>query len=112
MDRDQSRVNDVLDAAAKIKRHLPSFRASLECDAVLQAAIVRWLTIVGEAVGKLPGVPGPHPEVPWHAVVGMRHRLVHNYAYAYVDLDLELVWAAITRDVPDLAALIRDEGTI
>lgn len=42
------------------------------------------------------------PDVPWPGIVAMRHRLVH----AYFDVDLDLVWATVTDDLPPLVALL------
>jgi uncharacterized protein with HEPN domain len=39
-----------------------------------------------------------HPEIPWEKIVGMRHVLVHGY----IEIDLNIVWEAAERDIPDL----------
>jgi len=39
-----------------------------------------------------------HPEIPWPAIVAMRHVLVHQY----FDVDPEEVWITVDRDLPDL----------
>ena len=39
-----------------------------------------------------------HPEVRWAAIVGMRHRVVHDYLH----VDLDLVWNVVGRDVQPL----------
>jgi uncharacterized protein with HEPN domain len=36
--------------------------------------------------------------VPWAAIVGMRHRVVHDYLH----VDLDLVWDVVGRDVQPL----------
>ena len=43
-----------------------------------------------------------HPEIPWLEIVGMRNRLVH----AYFEVDVELLWETVQRDIPDLISLI------
>lgn len=39
-----------------------------------------------------------HPHVPWRAITGMRHHLVHGY----FDIDPDIVWVAVTERIPDL----------
>jgi uncharacterized protein with HEPN domain len=39
-----------------------------------------------------------HPEIPWDKIIGMRHVLVHGY----FEIDLDIVWAAVENDLPDL----------
>jgi uncharacterized protein with HEPN domain len=41
---------------------------------------------------------------PWRAIIGARHRIVHNYA----DVDAEVIWKVVTEDLPFLAPLIKD----
>jgi uncharacterized protein with HEPN domain len=36
--------------------------------------------------------------IPWHAIVTMRHRLVHGY----FDIDHEVVWQTLLLDIPAL----------
>ena len=43
-----------------------------------------------------------HPEIPWIEIVGMRNRLVH----AYFEVDVELLWETVQRDIPKLISLI------
>lgn len=45
-----------------------------------QLALSKALEWIGEAASKLSvEFRGAHPEVPWDAIIGMRHRLVHDY---------------------------------
>ena len=47
---------------------------------VLDAAIERWLTVVGEAVKRLSmELREAHPEVPWKGWAGLRDILIHAY---------------------------------
>ena len=66
---------------------------------MLQSWFLRHLQIIGEASRGLPeDVRALSPEVPWSNIIGMRNILVHGY----FDIDTEIVWAAATRDVPDI----------
>jgi uncharacterized protein with HEPN domain len=43
-------------------------------------AVIRNLTVIGEAANRLPQVfKDRHADVPWHRIVGLRHRVVHDY---------------------------------
>ena len=44
------------------------------------------------------GIKQAHPEVDWIAAAHTRNRLVHGY----FDVDLELIWATVERDIPGL----------
>jgi uncharacterized protein with HEPN domain len=44
-----------------------------------------------------------HPEVPWAIIVGMRHKIVHDY----IHVDYETVWETVANDLPLLALQLR-----
>lgn len=78
-------------------------RADLDRDKMLVYAVVRAVEIVGEAASKVSAeAQAAHPDIPWAAIVGMRHRLVH--AYARVNLDI--VWKTVLQDLPPLKTAI------
>ena len=57
------------------------------------------MQVIGEAARQLSEpLRNAHSEVPWAQIVGMRNVLVHDY----FGLDLEQVWAAVERDIPEL----------
>lgn len=102
MRSDRAYVVDLLDAIADIERYRTT-RAAFEADERTQVWMVNRLQIIGEACRKLSdGFRERHPEVPWRAIVGMRHHLVHGY----FDIDPDVVWSAITDRVPELKAQI------
>lgn len=88
-----------MDAIERIERYLPNSRAAFDDDERTQVWMVHQLQIVGAACGKLAEeFRGRHPEVPWRAIMGMRHHLVHGY----FDVDPDIVWNAVTDRIPEL----------
>ena len=62
------------------------------------------LQIIGEAASKLSAdLRIAHPEVPWPRIVGMRNVLIHDY----LGIDIDIVWAAVERDLPPLRVQIQ-----
>jgi uncharacterized protein with HEPN domain len=67
-------------------------------------AILFNLHVVGEAVKGLPeSFRQRHKEVAWREIAGMRDFIAH----AYFALDLDILWDAVSRDVPALLARVR-----
>lgn len=74
-------VADMLEAIAKIERYISDLTESqfLE-DERTSDAVVRNLEIIGEAASRLPDAyRSTVSQVPWHQVIGLRHRIVHEY---------------------------------
>lgn len=57
-------------------------------DEKTQDAVIRQLEIIGKAAGKIPISLIKDSPVPWEAITGMRHRLIHDY----MGVDLDIVW--------------------
>lgn len=78
-------------------------------NSLVQDGVIRQLEIIGEAVKNLsPAVRQEYPLVPWSQLAGLRDKLIH----AYFMVNLDLVWQAVTLELPDLktqieAALIK-----
>jgi uncharacterized protein with HEPN domain len=102
---DEARIRHMIDAIEAALRFASGRdRADLEADEMLLFALVRAVEIVGEAASKLsPDARAQAPEVPWSAVTGMRNRLVH----AYFDIDRDILWATVTRALPQLLGQLR-----
>ncbi len=61
--------------------------------------MVRNFEIIGEAAGKLPpDFRDSHPDIPWKKIIGLRHRIVHDY----FDIDVEIIWQILKKDIPAL----------
>lgn len=62
-------------------------------------AVVRNLEIMGEAANRLPDeFKEKYSEIEWYKVVGLRHRIVHEY----FGIDLEIIWQILHKDLPEL----------
>ena len=71
--------------------------ADFEADLQLQRAVLYTLFIIGEAANHLsPSCTQQIPGIPWHAVIGLRHRIAHGY----FELDPPRGWQVIQKDVP------------
>jgi uncharacterized protein with HEPN domain len=93
----------MLEAITAIERHQDGDKAAFERDELCQAWFLRHLQIVGEAARALPAeVRKLAPEIPWPKIIGMRNVLVHGY----FDIDTDIVWQAVTNDVPLLKPAI------
>jgi uncharacterized protein with HEPN domain len=96
---------DALDAARSIER----FRRDLDLedfrtDELVRAAVERKLEVVGEALNRLsredPELAARIPDI--GRVIGFRNVLAHGYDI----VDDEVVWDAITTDLPELTARV------
>ena len=74
-------------------------RAEFDADEVLRLALTYLVQIVGEAASQISQqTKDAHPEIPWHSIVGMRHRLVHGY----FAVDEDIVWKTLTTELNPL----------
>ena len=67
-------------------------------------AVVRNLEIIGEAANRLPEeFKAQHSDIAWEQIVGLRHRIVHDY----FGIDLALIWQILQQDLPSFKAQLR-----
>jgi uncharacterized protein with HEPN domain len=93
-------VEDIWEAIEKIQRYV----AGLDHDAFIKDdktidSVVRNLEIIGEAANRLPeDFRAQHTEIEWRRIIGLRNRIVHDY----FNIDVEIVWEIIQKDLPNL----------
>jgi len=105
-------LNDIRQAIDRIAQYIKnlSFDAFSE-DQKSVDAVVRNLEIIGEAANRLPDeFKKKYSEIEWYKVVGLRHRIVHEY----FGIDLEIIWQILHKDLPELkqklTQIMSDEG--
>jgi uncharacterized protein with HEPN domain len=93
-------VGHMLDVARSICQKVSGITlAQFNADENLRLALTHLLQIIGGAACRVsPAFQQSHPQIPWKDIIGMRHRLVHDY----IHVDYDLVWETATLDVQPL----------
>ena len=104
----QPYLEDIYNSINKIFQYLSEINNDKENflnDTSKQDAVIRRLEIIGEAAKRLEkDFKNNFPEIPWRKMAGMRDVLIHDYD----EVDLELIWEVISKDLPDLQTKLRD----
>jgi len=101
---DRERLLDILEAIDRIEDRASASVDDFADDDMQQIWVIHHLQIIGEAASKLSdALRGQHSEIPWSEIIGMRHVLVHGY----FQVDLDVVWAVIEKDLPPLRRSIK-----
>ena len=103
MRRERLLLEDIVSAADQVAEFAASqTQETFEANRMVRSAVVHQLTVIGEAVARLPQeLRDRHPNIPWADIKGFRNIVVHNY----FGIDWPEVWRAATKDAP----LLRDE---
>ena len=91
-------IADICGAIAKIERYTRGLsKDALFGDEKSVDAVVRNLEIIGEAANRLPPeFRREYPEIEWTKIIGLRHRIVHEY----FGIDPEIIWQILQSDLP------------
>jgi len=77
-------------------------RKEYDEDVTLRLALAHLIQTIGEAARKVSvDFQKTHPEIPWSKIIGMRHKVVHDYLH----VDYDILWDVVTENLPDV---IRD----
>jgi uncharacterized protein with HEPN domain len=101
-------VGHMLETARKaIEKIQYRSRPDFDADENLRLALAYLVQIIGEAAGRVSlAFREAHPEVPWSEIIGMRHKIVHDY----LGVDYDIVWEVVTGDLPVLARTLTRIG--
>ncbi|MGE0820839.1 MAG: DUF86 domain-containing protein [Candidatus Binatia bacterium] len=104
MSRDPQYFLDIVEAAKLAQSYLAGkTQEEFLQDTLCQDAVIRRLEIIGEAARRLsPEARASLPELTWHAMIGMRNLLIHEYD----DVDLSIVWDTVKTALPALVNAI------
>ena len=97
-------VGHMLDMAKKaISKAQGLSRGAYDADENLRLALTHLIQIIGEAGRHVSReFSDQHPEIPWADIVGMRHKVIHDY----LGVDEDIVWQVVTKDLPTLVAAL------
>jgi len=78
-------------------------REGYDADENLRLALTHLVQVIGEAARRVSvDFTNRHPEIPWADIIGMRHKVVHDY----LGVDEDIVWQVVTEDLPKLVATL------
>ena len=97
-------LDDICEAIDRIEQYISGMSFDVfSKDRKSVDAVVRNLEIIGEASNRLPAdFKNSHSQIEWHKVVGLRHRIVHEY----FGIDIQIVWQILQKDLPSLREAI------
>lgn len=91
-------VNRIVDLTCGMSRE------SLETDGDRHDALLHNFIMLGEAANRVTHTfAESHPDIAWKQIAGLRHRLVHDYD----EIDYDILWEAMTIDIPALLPRIK-----
>ena len=93
-------VGHMLDTARRARAKVEGKdRREYDADENLRLALAHLLQVIGEAGRRIsPGFQETHPAVPWKAIIGMRHKVVHDH----LSVDEDIIWETVTHDLGPL----------
>lgn len=103
--KDKTRLLHILEAIDNINE----FKQGILYDDFVQNKVLKYaifynVTIIGEAAYKLSKeFVETHTEVPWRAIINMRHVMVHGY----YQIDADILWETINNDMADLQTIVK-----
>ncbi|VAW95475.1 Protein of unknown function DUF86, BT0167 group [hydrothermal vent metagenome] len=113
MNRGKQRLTDylkhILEAIARINRYTEDMEEGIFLqDEMAQDAVIRNIEIIGEASHNIevhfPKFAASHPDLPLNFAYQMRNAVAHGY----FNVDFEVVWRTIEKDLPLLDAQVTE----
>jgi uncharacterized protein with HEPN domain len=113
MTRDPQRLSDYLNHILKAIERIEEYVSELDEMAFLgnklvQDAVIRNFEVIGEASNNIekrfPEFVAAHPELPLTSAYQMRNAVAHGY----FQVDFEILWKTIQRDLPSLHTKVEE----
>ncbi len=106
---ERERLQDILDAIQLIWDHSVADDDEYHRDEVKRWFFLKQIEIMGEAAWKVgEETRRIYPEIPWKKIVGIRHRLVHDYWEVDWDLLLQILKTELSPLYRDITGVIQD----
>jgi len=103
MNRDQTYVNQILEAINKIQEYTKEGRDFFYETVIIQDAVIRNIEIIGEVSKRVSdGFKEHHDNVPWRKMAGIRDVLIHDYD----SIDMSIVWNVISMELPKIRSIL------
>ena len=105
-------IEDVRDSIAKIEKYTKGLDYNTFVkDEKTVDAVVRNLSIIGEAVNNFPDeLKLKYPQVPWIEIIGTRNKAIHEY----FGIDEDILWKTVKEDLPlfkkQISGILRKYG--
>ena len=102
---DKMLLMDMLESMEKIEFYSKGMSfETLKSNEMAFDAILRHLTVIGEAANKLSSsLMQHHDYINWHGIISFRNRLVHEY----FGIDYNLVWEVISENLDEIKTHIQ-----
>ena len=92
-------MRDMLGAIKAIESYMLASFEDFQADGKRQDTVMYNLIILGEAAAQIPDeFQAQHPQIPWSAIIGTRHVIVHGYD----QVKLQIVWDILQNDLESL----------
>ena len=102
--KDSGRLSHMLEMALLLEQEKNKHSLeSIKKDKLAFFGLAKMVEIIGEASYKLTHeFKETHPQLPWEAMEGMRHIMVHGY----YSISPERLWATIQNDIPEIIPIL------
>ena len=105
MNRDRVYLKHILECIRRIEEDVRGDETAFRSNRTVQDAVLRNLQILSESTKRLSETGKlTHPTIPWRDIANFRNRVVHDY----LQVDLDIVWGIIERDLPPLKLAIQE----
>ena len=96
----------MLDCARAVVEKLTGLdRAAFDADENLRLAVTHLIQTIGEAAARVSDeFRTAHGDIPWRQIVGMRHKIVHDY----IHVNFDIVWGVATTQLSDLITQLEE----
>lgn len=99
MRKDSERLRDILEAIVQIERYAEQGKNAFDQNELIQVWVTYYLQIIGEAARATSSkLRDQYSQVAWVETSALRNLLIHEY----FRINVEIMWAIVENDLPNL----------